>query len=360
MTRRRYTITIHISRKNKVKAVVSGVAYLGMPSTRLGDTIRFLNQKVIIEAERSLSYKDSVILENRANSLYALIEKSLLYLYAKNGQRIYISRIDIKRGKGPKTSFPLDYKSQPVNDFPPFIPFPDNITDIIWEESTRGHHLRVLLTHFLSGSGARERHYKYESLWRCFEQLSMWHYLHGVGKPNDFEAMKLIRAFIVSNPSSMAESMALAGGMTTDRLHDEMDWYQYVANSFPNPGSAKDYANYGDYFVGHYSDERIMELHKRLLWYREECLRNTGVLSQVQSHLTRYTTPPHNHQLDEEVVAFICCKYCYFLRNKLFHGEIPEFTFRIYHSITEDKTVDILNEYLSAVVKDLLNSFTSL
>ena len=93
MTHRKYTITIHTSRKNKVMTTITGVPYASMPAGKPGDNIRFLKQTIVIEASRSISFADSAILENRANSLHTQIEKSLLYLYSRNGQRIYISRI---------------------------------------------------------------------------------------------------------------------------------------------------------------------------------------------------------------------------------------------------------------------------
>ncbi len=58
---------------------------------------------------------------------------------------------------------------------------------------------------------------------------------------------------------------------------------------------------------------------------------------------------------DVELVTLLSIKYAYFVRNKMFHGEIPDSTFKIYND-NIDNEIDKLNEILSTLIYEILNS----
>lgn len=362
MSARKYTITIHISRKNSFRGVFTNVAYPGQPAGFLGDTIQFLTQKIKIIAFRSAYAKNDVILENRTNSLYSQIVKSLLLLYTENLKRIFVSGIEIKHGDAKATLYRLDTKSQPVkSDFILPDTLPPAVKRIILEETANAKLLRVILTHYYTALGSiSDRYYSFERLWRSFEQLSFWHSFHGVGKPSDFQAMLGIRAYICSNPALMVNSSSVARVLGFRDIRNKFSWYHYLNSEFPRAGTAASFKRYKDFFVGNYTDFRIMRFHKEILPYRSARLAAFGVLPDIQAHITKYLSAPDRCLKDEEIVAFLCCRYCYFLRNKIFHGEFADYTFRFYARTNEDETVDLLNNILTQVVIDLLKVYDTL
>ena len=362
MGARKYTITIHISRKNSFHGVFTNVAYPGQPLGTSGDTIQFLTQKIKILASRSAYAKDVVILENRSNSLHSQIVKSLLILYTENQKRVFVSGIEIQRGSSKGKLYRLDSKTQPVKeDFVLPDALPAAVKSIIYEETTNAKLLRVIMTHYYTALGSvSDRYYSFERLWRSFEQLSSWHSLHGTGKPNEFQAMSDIRAYICSHPALMTNSSNVAGALGSIDIKNSFSWYHYLNNEFPLTGTADCFKRYKDYFVGNYTDFRIMRFHKEILPYRSARLATFGYLPDIQSHINKFLNAPDRCLKDEEIVAFLCCRYCYFLRNKIFHGEFADYTFRFYVRTNEDETVDLLNNILTGVVIDLLKVYDAL
>ncbi len=362
MSSQKYTIVIHISRKNTFRGEFDDVAYPGQPIGKTGDKIRFLTQKIVIVANRSAYAKDVVILENRSNSLHSQVVKSLLVLYTENQKRVFVSGIEIKRGSSKGRLYRIDAKTQPIkSDLNLSCAFPASVKSIIWEESTRAKLLRVILTHYYSALGSiSDRYFAFERLWRSFEQLSSWHSLHGLGRPNEFLAMSDMRSFICSNPNVMRQSSKVAGVLGSKDIKNRFSWYQYLNNEFPISGTDGCFQRYRDFFVGNYTDFRIMRFHKEILPYRSARLAALGLLASTQAYILRYLRVPDRCLRDEEIVAFLCCRYCYFLRNKIFHGEFTEYTFRFYAQTNEDETVDLLNRILAATVFDLLMKYDSL
>lgn len=361
MSVRLFTITIHLSRKNQIIKSISDVPYPGKPLTKSGDSIRFLKQKIVISAQRSVVVKDETILESRTNSLHTQIIKCLLFLYTCNQSRVYVSGIEIKRGKSPGKFYSLDKKTQPIHgDFTIASVFPEGLKTLIWDENPSAKQLRVILTHYLSGLGSRDRYFRFERMWRCFEQLMIWHKLHGVGKPNDFEALLEIRSFISTNPGVFVQSSQIVDSITFEQLRDNFSWNNYLDNEFPLSGTSNSFKRYNDYFVGNYTDYRIMSLHKVLLPFRAVKLKAFGYFASINAHVTAFTSSTGSIKKNQDLVAFLCCRYCYFMRNKIFHGEMADYTFRFYSKVKEDKTIDFLNELLQNTVEDLLGVYLTL
>lgn len=55
------------------------------------------------------------------------------------------------------------------------------------------------------------------------------------------------------------------------------------------------------------------------------------------------------------MIPLLTIKYSYFVRNKMFHGEIPDSTFKI-HNNNEDIEIDKLNDILSSLICELINN----
>ena len=88
----------------------------------------------------------------------------------------------------------------------------------------------------------------------------------------------------------------------------------------------------------------IYKCHKKVRLNQENLFRN------VQTHISSNTTLH-----DVELIPLLSIKYAYFVRNKMFHGEIPDSTFKI-HKNNEDIEIDRLNDILSTLIFELLNN----
>ncbi len=60
------------------------------------------------------------------------------------------------------------------------------------------------------------------------------------------------------------------------------------------------------------------------------------------------------------VLALIVCKYCYFYRNKMFHGQEVDYTFSFSDHTEDDDITDFLNSVLELLVFDLICGFNIL
>lgn len=210
--------------------------------------------------------------------------------------------------------------------------------------------------------GGSDRYFKFERFWRCYEQLCIWHKYHGVinGRPNDTDSIAEMRDFIVRHPAAMVASTREASTLTYDDLKEKFFWRHYINNAFPESAKSHAFERYKNFFVRNYTDTRIMQLHQSLLPLRENCLRYYGFLADVQAHINHYIDPVHQCTKNEEIVTFLCGRYSFFLRNKMFHGEVADYTFRFYSKIKEDQSVDILNKLLQAAGEDMVLVFDTL
>lgn len=43
------------------------------------------------------------------------------------------------------------------------------------------------------------------------------------------------------------------------------------------------------------------------------------------------------------MLCILCCRYAYYLRNKIFHGELPDFSFNFSQGTQDDKRLDKIN-----------------
>ena len=107
-------------------------------------------------------------------------------------------------------------------------------------------------------------------------------------------------------------------------------------------------------FVLRYSDKRIMEILLETKYgYRETFLKNKGFFTVVDTHIQNALVADVNN--DNEVVSLLTGKYMYFVRNKTFHGEKVDSSFRL--SVNkEDNELKFLNSVLEPYLIDLINA----
>jgi hypothetical protein len=120
-----------------------------------------------------------------------------------------------------------------------------------------------------------------------------------------------------------------------------------VLNDFETREKTKAFAD----FILRYHDERIMKVMNEILPYRQQFLGEAGLLDATNAHIATQIAAAQS--FDEELVALICIKYMYFVRNKSVHGE--RFDRIIGVGNKETAEVKWLNTVLERLIIDLIN-----
>lgn len=354
-----YIIKIKFSQRNSFVGNIDNVPYKN--SGTFGDSFIFKNKEICIIASRSSIYNENAILNNTSNSIYQQIFKALLYCYAINLSSIQLRSISITRKTVRKeeevVTLRYDKNTQPLQgNITSLINFNATNLTVLLQEDDKAETFRNILSHWLKGMSSTDRYYKFERLWRTFEQLSFYSNRASVDN-KEFDALRNMRNFFISNPNYFIHTKNLISTMTYDELR-KFQWRKLILNNYPKGGTQKAYKGYQDYFVLANTDYRIMNLLDETLVLRQNELNHYGFIANIQNHITFYKQHPQND--DMQLVALLCCKYSYFLRNKMFHGEIVDKTFSFIPNNNDDILIDKLNELLGIVTSELINSFNNL
>lgn len=360
MTKVKYTITIHTSRTNRIRLSKLDLTYHKKPVAAGFDKVQFMNQKVVIGAERNskrLSLDD--MLEYKQSNLYSQIFKSLLCLYLGNGCRVSIRGIDMDTATIHETRL-LDRKSQPLAlDFNLRKAIPQSTLDVLWDETPKGENLRTVVSHFLKGVTSKDRYFKFERLWRAYEQLAYLHYYHdNIPKsPNGTDAMRSMRTLILSNPAYLQDTLNLVDSIGSRAL-DKLHWKRLIESHYPYTGSANQLNCLINNLINGNQDYRLCRVFKKARDLRENGLTNHHLLAGVDSTIAGYQAARVKN--NTHVLSLIICKYGFFMRNKMFHGHEADFTFCFTNHTEDDDITDFMNRILESFIVDLLCGYNSL
>lgn len=359
MRSNRYYIEIKFSKRNSFIGRIDNVPYKN--SGVYGDSFIFSAKRISIIAERSSIYDGDAILTNTSNSIFQQTLKALLYCYAVNLSNLQLTSINIFRRTVRKeeeiVTLRYDKKTQPLqgNITTPII-FNEADLEILLQEDDKAETFRNILSHWLKGMSSTDRYYKFERLWRAFEQLSFYNNRTDPDN-NEINALRNIRSFFITNPHYFIYTGNLLSTMTYDELR-KFQWRKLILNNYPKGGTQRAYRGYQNYFVLANTDYRIMNLLDDTLVLRQNELNHYGFLANIQNHITFYLQNQQTNNM--QLAALLCCKYSYFLRNKMFHGEMVDKTFSFIPNNNDNVLIDKLNELLSVVTSELINSFNNL
>ncbi len=360
MTKRKYFITIHSSRTDGVHEEKTGVSYPQMPKTSQGDTIKVFTQKIEIQAERNGLFKLDDIIEYKQNSIYVQIYKSLLYLFLKKGKRVNIRSIEVKRNGCQPEILQIDARRQPLNgDFSLMYAVSDKVLAILWDESVESETLRASVSHFLVALSVKDRYKRFERLWRAFEQIIMWHKYHAImpNKPKEFDALVEMRNYICSNPRELSNIFSYVQSLNSadiERLH----WNKLVKNNYVSANKAPQIKQLYDDFYDKNKDERLVGVYKKIQKSYAKEIANQGRTDDFDAVIQKYSSTHAKN--DSHLLSLIVCKYCYFMRNKMFHGEVADFSFCFTNHTEDDDITDFLNSLLERLVNELICNFDKL
>lgn len=359
MTKRKYQITIHTSRTDGVHVEKNCVPYPQMSKASVGDAIKVFTQKIDIQAERNGKFDIEDIIEYKQSTIYTQIYKALLYLFLKKGKRVNIRSIDISR-TGYSKSLLIDAKRQPlVGEFSIRFTIPEDVLDILWDEGVKGYTLRAAASHFLVALSSNDRYIRFERLWRAFEQIAMWHYHHNAipNKPKEFEALVNMRNHICANPIELSNTFAYVDKLDNTKI-DSLHWRKLIQNNYTFTDKKRQVRDlYNDFFDKN-KDERLAGVFKKALKIHKKEINNQGRMVDFETLISDYS---NNHiRNNAHVLSLLVCKYCYFMRNKMFHGEVADFSFCFTNHTEDDDITDFLNELLERLVNELICEYNNL
>jgi hypothetical protein len=345
-----YTIEICFDQKiqNK-KLFIGSVPYFG--SSSFSDRFEICTDKIIIQAKRSALIPLENIFYNHFSSLYNQIIKSLLFIYSTNRvfapiKKIYISRarnnkiLDEKRLDSTQinqvldSSFKLNYR---INS--------DKLQQMFIDDQ-KGQGTLFAISYLLKANTSKNEGDKFERLWKSFNRLYTL-----IGKDSqDFTCLRNLRQFIVDNPSVLILSTKKITSLDSKKLRNSIRWRSMLLDNFDTEAKTESFRD----FVLRYNDKRIMEvLLETKYGFREDYLKKKGFFDVVEKHIQDSIS--NNIIIDNEIITLLTGKYMYFVRNKSFHGEKIDSTFRL-HVNKEDIELKFLNSILEPYLIDLINA----
>lgn len=335
------------------------------------DTVRFEKSRIVIEAERKHRIVEDDVFMNLQHSLYNQLVKVLLIHYCQAGSQAGIKQITVSEMKGAATTqlFSRTFNGastgsatnkQPFCAFDAPIPFDLEALKGILEEDDNAYRQRIVVMLWLNhGKYASDRQRRLESLWRTFERLCEYH-LH---QPLDkrFRVDKGLDAMItelMSNAATYTHSAAAVAPETTDTLR-VLRWQEMIRNNYPGTtrSRSRKYNDYKRTLIDPFFDERAVQLMLDVLVYRRSELQHYRMYTTIENSL-RVKLAMHQ-QRGMDVVALLI-HYIYFLRNRLFHGQLL-LRLSVFDSANSDNMrLDFLNGLLATLNVELINNRAAL
>lgn len=357
MTKRIYTYHIRIdfnkkrpecSLGNRCSEYPGGKDSHGVPYT---DAFQFLQDHLVVIAQRGARYNDGSILSNDKNSLYLQMLKALAYYYAYANDVPKIKKVTIVRkqtGKEDYTYNECDSFLQPVNDDSVKANrFDSGVLDVVFTNSEKGNAVLTALTYWLKSYEYRNiPSLRYDALWRAFNCL----YRYQTDRDKDFDGLRDFKGFIMGNQHLFPNSISITSGYDQS-IWDSFRWRALILNDY----NAASKMNALSDFIQRYHDSRIMHSLYNIITVRQNYLEPADLWDSVVAHLSsNFAT-----KCDIETLTVLVIKYAYFVRCKYVHGELPENSFKIEHT-NIDKELTRLNELFTVFIFEIINGNSSL
>ncbi len=356
-----------------------GAAYVGqMPYYRSGgrtDAVCFERGRIVIEAERKHRFTEDDVFMNLQHSLYNQLVKVLLVHYCQAGSHAGITRITVSevKGAGAQTLFSRSFGAgafpQPFCAFDAPVAFDFAALLGALGEDDDAYRLRIVLLHWL-GQGryldrpgqAGDRQRRMEIVWRTFERLCEYH-LH---EPLDKRfivntGLNAMITEVMTHSAAYPQAAAAVAAETADTLR-VFRWQEMIRNNYPEtPGARNTYArNYNEYkaqLIDPFFDERAVQLMLDVLPYRRSELQRYGLYTTIENSLQAKVAMHQRRDMD--VVALLL-QYIYFLRNRLFHGQLLLRVSVFDDANTDHMRLDFLTNLLATLAVELINNRSAL
>lgn len=216
---------------------------------------------------------------------------------------------------------------------------------ILLSETPTGRAVLNASTHLIKSLDSSSAFERFEKLWRAFNAL----YKAFAKQNSDHACHVALRDHIRQNPALFPLSIAKVAPLTAADIRANIRLNQMILNNYPTQAKAPAFAD----SITRNSDPRILELYRNSLPIREAFLNTAGRLAPVTAHITAGIAA--NIACDADVLATLCIKYMYFVRNKMAHAEKIDHGFSFLHGSADESEISWLAPYLEALVIDLIN-----
>lgn len=313
------------------------------------DTITFSEDKISMELSRAKKYEDGLILSNANNTINAQIIKALLCYYAISPRFPLIKDLSIYRKDYSGTIYEYnECKSfiQPLgnwqNSYCRPLVFSQSVMDVLLNESPKGQSFRIAMSYWLKGYISNDEYFKFDHYWRAFNRL----YMYLGCNSNELNSRIAMRDFILRHERFFSKSISVTNMYSQPELHSYR-WNKMILNDYNTRSKTEALKD----FVLRHHDCRIMQLLKEKLACRMQFLKDKGLDGIVNLHIKTHNTSIQ----DGELVTLISIKYAYYIRNRFFHGEVPDGTFKIKND-NIDQEIQRINNLLEVLVWELIEN----
>lgn len=349
------------------------------------DVIDIQKNQIVISCDRKAKINLNNIIHNENNSIHNLITKSLVYYYIKANRFNAIKTISFHRIKtggeeimlsipNPSTSLEQVLTTQYQG-----VAIDANCIIGIFKNNDKDVVLQLALTYLLKSQISTEPSVKFEKLWQSFNAI--YKYL-GNGL-NENNSQIYIRKFIIDNNSLFPKSIDIAKQITFEELKEKVRFSDLLQNDYDTKEKIVAFIA----FIYRYKNDKISKNILDNIGYFENSLKTILSINQIESKFNKNAHIAHIYHLnksstdndlifktvrdyllnntktptpytDIEVIVFLCIKYCYYLRNKIFHAEKEDLTFRFAKNniISE---INWINNILEILIIELISANAS-
>ncbi|MBK4989218.1 hypothetical protein [Pseudomonas sp. S36] len=313
------------------------------------DNVLIKGDSLSLECDRVTLVDLEGIFENYQSGLYGQISKSILFYISTMGTIPNIEKISIAVERGGivvknKVINSDEFKGHPKLLSPLRTSFDAGSLKTIFDESDKSSAILKSISHLIRSKTKQDPFDRFDSLWKSFNGL----YKTITQKSKDFDCHLELRKFIISNPSASKNIAHLTSKMTALDLRNQLRWRALILNDFDTIKKTKAFYE----FVTRYTDARLMKVFEETLPYRKDFLKSENRLSDVEKHINTHLNAGVKNE--QEVVAILCIKYMYFVRNKSAHGERMDRIIGLGNK--EVKEINWLGDLLEILIIDLVNA----
>lgn len=336
------------------------------------DAVLFEKRRILIEADRKRRITEDDVFMNLQHSLYNQLVKVLLIHYCHAGRKAGILRVSVRQkksdGRGQRAEVKYEElfsrnftdANQPFCAFDAPIPFDVGALKGVLDETDDAYRLRIVLLHWLSQGKYTDRQRRMEIVWRTFERLCEYHQHAPMGSRFKVaDGLDSLLNVVLTNAASYPHSAATVAGKTLDTLR-ELRWQEMIENNYPKTNGnnlIRNYRNYVATLITPFFDERAVQLMTDILPYRRSELQRYGLYNNAVTDLQAKLALHQRRDID--LVALLC-HYIYFLRNRLFHGQML-LRVSVFDVLNADNMrLDFLTGMLATLSVELVNNRSAL
>ena len=182
--------------------------------------------------------------------------------------------------------------------------FPNNVLLNIFDETPKGECLRTVSSHFLKAITSKDRYFKFERLWRAFEQLAYWHEYHSAlpQKPNEGQAMIDMRTLICTNPQWLTDSINCIDHLNSHNI-DKLHWKRLIETNYPYTGKIQQLNYLIDNLINQNKDIRLCRVLKKACNLRSAGLKSHNLYTTAENTIEGYRNGRLKH--NEHILSLI-------------------------------------------------------